>query len=156
MKKKIGIICILLSLNSMTQAQELGIRFGDIVGGNVAIDGIFKSGQFSRIHADVSFGDGLGVEALWDVIYRPLGADGFDWYVGVGPYVFIGDPFQFGVSGELGLEYHFKEIPLALGADWRPTLRIVDDTDMFWGRAGFNIRYVFGKSSASSAPAKQQ
>src|SRR5262245_11870188 len=109
MKKIIGMAGLLLSLSGITQAQELGVRFGQIVGGNVAIDGIFNSGQFSRIHADVSFGDGLGVEALWDVIYRPLGADGFNWYLGVGPYIFIGDPFQLGVSGEIGIEYHFKD-----------------------------------------------
>ena len=151
MKKIIGMAGLLLSLSGITQAQELGVRFGQIVGGNVAIDGIFNSGQFSRIHADVSFGDGLGVEALWDVIYRPLGADGFNWYLGVGPYLFIGDPFQLGVSGEIGIEYHFKDAPIALGADWRPTLRIVDNTDMIWDRAGFNIRYVFGQATSSSS-----
>jgi hypothetical protein len=32
---------LLLSLSGITQAQELGVRFGQIVGGNVAIDGIF-------------------------------------------------------------------------------------------------------------------
>jgi hypothetical protein len=147
--KKLLILLFVVACVSMGKAQELGLRFGDAIGGNVAVDGVFSSGKFSRIHADISFGDGLGLEALWDVIYRPLGADGFDWYLGVGPYLFIGDPFELGVSGELGIEYHFKDIPLALGVDWRPTLRLIDDTDMLWGKAGFNIRYVFGKSKNS-------
>lgn len=147
MKKLVVFVFLLgIGLPNLSNAQELGIRFGDVVGGDVAIDGVFSSGKFSRIHADVSFGHGLGIEALWDVIYRPLGPDGFDWYVGVGPSLLIGDPFELGVCGEIGLEYHFKDVPLALGVDWRPTLRIVEDTDMLWGRAGFNARYVFGKS----------
>ena len=151
MKKKLLVLCTILSLSSLAQAQELGVRFGEIVGGNVAIDGVFSSGQFSRIHADVSFGHGLGVEALWDVIYRPLaGAEGFYWYVGVGPYLYFDDPFQLGVSGELGIEYRFKDAPFVLGADWRPTLRIVENTDMLWDRAGFNIRYIFGSTTTTA------
>jgi len=150
MMKKILVLCTILSLSSLAQAQEVGVRFGEIVGGNVAIDGVFSAGEFSRIHADVSFGHGVGVEALWDMIYRPLGAEGFYWYVGVGPYLFLGDPFQLGVSGELGIEYRFKDAPIVLGADWRPTLRIVEHTDMLWDRAGFNIRYVFGKTTTAT------
>lgn len=38
------------------QAQELGLRFGHINGNNVALDGIFSTGEFSRVHANVSFG----------------------------------------------------------------------------------------------------
>ena len=147
MMKKISVLFFAVTFCGMTHAQELGLRFGDVAGGNVAVDGIFSSGQFSRIHADVSFGHhGLGVEALWDMLYRPLGPDGFHWYVGAGPYLFIGDPFQLGFSGEIGIEYRFKDAPIALGADWRPTLRIVDNTDMIWERAGFNVRYIFGQS----------
>jgi hypothetical protein len=62
--------------------------------------------------------------------------------VGAGPYAFFGSPFQFGVVGEIGLEYHFKGIPIAIGGDWRPFFRIIDNTDFGWGGFGFNIRYV--------------
>ena len=101
----------------ITNAQELGLRFGDVSGGNVAIDGIFSTGDFSRLHADVSFGSGLGVDLLWDFIYQPLGNEALNWYAGAGPFVFIGESLTLGAVGELGLEYHFNEIPLALGAD---------------------------------------
>ena len=146
MQRKFFILVFSL-LTTFSQAQELGVRFGDAVGGNVSIDMIVSIGDFSRIHGDVSFGNGLGVEALYDFLYRPLGAtEGFNWYVGAGPYAFIGDPFQFGIAGEVGLEYHFAEIPLALGADWRPAFRIVDNTDFIWDGFGFNIRYVFSST----------
>jgi len=127
-------------------SQELGARFGDALGNrsSVAIDAIFSTGKFNRIHADVSFGNGVGVEALWDFIYRPLGTSPFNYYIGVGPSLFLGDPFVLGASGEIGLEYRFKDAPLALGIDWRPTFVIVQNTD-FTNGFGFNIRYVFSK-----------
>lgn len=123
--------------------QEIGVRFGDISGGNVAIDAIFSTSDFSRIHADVSFGSGVGIDLIWDFLYRPLGEEAFNWYLGVGPYAFLGEPFQLGAIGEIGLEYHFNSVPLAIGADWRPYLRIIDETDFGWAGFGLNVRYVF-------------
>ena len=144
MKKILFLIFVFAGLFHFSQAQEVGIRFGDAFGGNFAVDGVFGLGGFSRIHADVSFGDnGVGVDALWDFIHQPLGS-GFDWYLGVGPSAYLGDPFALGVSGEIGLEYHF-DFPLALGVDWRPTFIIIENTDFEAGWFGFNIRYVFGK-----------
>jgi len=144
MKKILFTIFILAGFFQLNQAQEIGIRFGDAIGGNYAVDGIIWNGEFSRIHADVSFGDGgVGVEALWDFFYKPLGS-GFDWYIGVGPFAFLGDPFLLGVAGEIGIEYHF-DIPLAIGADWRPSFTIIENTDFHAGGFGLNIRYVFGK-----------
>ncbi len=119
------------------------MRFGQVVGGNVAIDAMFSAGEFSRIHADVSFGNGVGAEALWDFLYRPLGGEAFNWYVGVGPSLLISSPFLLGVSGEVGLDYHFNGAPIAIGVDWRPTIWIIETTDFAADGFGLNIRYVF-------------
>jgi hypothetical protein len=140
----------LLLLTSLTllvermNAQELGIRFGDVLGNTVAVDGLFAVGEFSRVHADVSFGDGLGVEALYDFLYKPLGAEAFNWYVGAGPSMLIDDPFYLGFSGEIGLDYHFQGIPLSLSADWRPTFWLIEETELSGRGFGLNVRYVFG------------
>lgn len=141
--KKYFLVIIVVAGFSTANAQELGIRFGSITGGNVAIDGIFSMGEFSRIHADVSFGNGVGIDVLWDFLYRPLPGEAFNWYVGAGPYTFIGSNFELGVVGEIGLEYHFNEVPLAIGIDWRPYLRIIDNTDFGAEGVGLNVRYVF-------------
>lgn len=142
--KKLLLMFTVLVLSYGVQAQEVGIRFGEGYN-NVAIDGVFSLGQFSRVHADVSFGDGVGIDALWDFLYRPVGdVEGLDWYVGFGPSFYLGDPFLFGVSGEIGIEYHF-DFPLAVGLDWRPALWIVEDTDFQADVFGLNVRYVFGK-----------
>lgn len=125
-----------------TNGQEVGIRFGEMTGNNVAVDGIFSLGEFRRIHANVSFGEGVGIDALYDFLYRPLG-NNFNWYVGAGPSMFINDPFYLGISGEIGIEYHFNNAPIAIGLDYRPTFWIIEDTDFDAGGFGLNIRYVF-------------
>ena len=147
MKRKlffaIGVLCT-LGITSIN-AQELGVRFGDVTGGDYAIDAIFSAGEYSRIHADVSFGNSiLGIDALWDFLYKPLGGEAFNWYVGAGPFLGIGDDFLLGAAGEIGLEYHFSGAPLAIGMDWRPSFLIIDTTDFSANGFGFNLRYVFG------------
>jgi hypothetical protein len=124
-----------------SNAQEIGIRVGDVVGGNAAIDLVipFKAG---RLHADVSFGHGVGIEALYDFLYGEIGS-GFYYYVGLGAYTVIHDPFFLGLVGEGGVEYRFAEVPIAFGADWRPSFQILDNTNFYVGGFGVNIRWIF-------------
>jgi hypothetical protein len=144
--KKLFFVSVFLLTGFFSNAQELGLRFGEVTGGNVAIDGIFSLGEFSRVHADVSFGDGgMGVDALWDFMYRPLNVEGLSWYAGAGAYMFIADPFFFGVVGEIGLEYKFADAPISAGLDWRPALNLIDEVHLYGKGFGLNIRYVFGK-----------
>lgn len=139
------LVLVIACAGRSANAQELGLRFGDVVGNTVAIDGMISLGEFSRVHADVSFGDGLGVEALYDFLYKPLGAEAFNWYVGVGPSMLIDDPFFLGISGEIGLDYHFNGVPLSLSLDWRPTFWLIEETDLSGRGFGLNVRYVFGQ-----------
>ena len=146
MKRVFLLAVFTISFFSFVNAQEVGIRVGDVSGGNVAVDAVFSLGEFSRIHADVSFGNGVGIDALWDFLYRPLSGEAFHWYVGAGPYAFIGDPFQLGIVAEVGLEYRFNSVPLVLGADWRPWFRLIDNTDIGFGGFGVNLRWAFGQN----------
>lgn len=141
--KKLFVTLVTISiLAGFVHAQEIGVRFGDIVGNDVAVDFVFGS-RGHRIHGDVSFGDGVGVELLVDVVMRPLSGEAFYYYLGIGPFAWIGDPFRLGVSAELGLEYRFNNLPIAIGLDWRPSLRVIDNTKFFADRFGLNIRFVF-------------
>ena len=142
--KKLLLVLAFIGANQFANAQEIGIRFGDVSGGDVAVDGIFSLDKFSRIHANVSFGDGGGgLDALWDFLYKPVDGESLKWYVGVGPSMVINDDFLLGASGEIGLEYRFQEAPIAIGLDWRPTLWILEETDFHAGGFGLNVRYVF-------------
>ena len=129
-----------LGFLQLAQAQEIGIRFGEGAN-NVALDGVFALGEFNRVHGNVNFGSGVGIDLLWDFLYRPVSDSGLNWYVGVGPSLVINDPFFFGVAGEIGLEYRF-DFPLSLSIDWRPTLWIVSDTDFRADFFGLNLRYI--------------
>ena len=142
--KRIFFLLSFLYMGYTASSQEVGVRFGEVLGNNVALDMVFGAGEFSRIHTDLSFGNSVGLEILWDMVYRPLGGEAFDWYLGFGPSFLFSDPFLFGISGEVGLEYHFNTIPIAVGVDWRPTLYLVEETDFDSGGFGFNVRFVFG------------
>lgn len=146
MKRVFLFVFIAFSCYGYSTAQEVGVRFGNISAGNVAIDGVFATSKFTRIHADVSLGDGVGIDVLWDFLYRPIGGEAFNWYLGAGPYIQIADPFWLGVAAEAGLEYRFKTVPLAIGADWRPGLSIIETTDFHADVFGLNVRWVFGKN----------
>lgn len=141
----LGVIALLIFAFSVeSNAQEVGIRFGNINGNNVAVDGILALGDFSRIHADVSFGGGgVGIDALWHPLFRPVGNSEFMWYAGFGPSVFLGDDFVLGAAGEIGIEYAFPDVPITIGTDWRPVFVLVENTDFTANGFGFNIRWRF-------------
>ena len=128
------------SLNA--NAQEIGIRLGNVNGNNVAVDGVFALGDFSRVHADVSFGNGgLGIDALWNPIYDDISDTDFKWYAGFGPSLFLADEFKLGAAGEIGAEYEFADVPLIIGLDWRPYFILVEETTFDAGGFGLNIRW---------------
>jgi hypothetical protein len=145
--KRIYLIAVFtLVAFGFASAQEVGIRFGGTNGhGGAAIDGVFNTG-IGRIHGDLGFySGGVGIDALWDFLYKPLGDEAFNWYVGVGASTYIGSDFWLGATGEIGIEYNFKDVPIVIGADWRPTLWIVNETQFGADSFGLNVRYRFGK-----------
>ncbi|GMQ25348.1 hypothetical protein Aoki45_20300 [Algoriphagus sp. oki45] len=133
-----------VALTIQSQAQELGLRFGNVNGNNVALDGVFALGDFSRVHANLSFGnDGVGIDALWNPVYDNIADSDFKWYAGFGPSLFLADDFRFGVAGEIGAEYLFTDVPITLGLDWRPYFILVEETTFDAGGFGLNIRWRF-------------
>ena len=142
--KKLLLVGLGLLLIGSLNAQEIGIRFGGVNGGGgAAVDAVFGAGS-SRIHADVGFYDALAADVLWDLVYQPLGGEAFYWYLGPGVSTWIGDDFWLGVCGELGLEYRFNGVPIVIGADWRPTFWIIEDTRFGADSFGLNVRWNFG------------
>lgn len=104
-----------------------------------------------RSAAILSFGgDGVGIDALWNPVFRPIATSDFNYYLGFGPSLYFGDPFGLGVVAEAGIEYAFSGIPIVIGADWRPNLRLVEDTDFLVDQFGLNVRWRFGKSRSNT------
>lgn len=143
--KTIKLFALVLGFALLTtiesQAQEVGLRFGNFYGNNVAIDGIFATGDFSRIHTNLSFGgNGLGVDALWNPIYEDIPNSDFKWYAGFGPSIYLSEDFRFGGAGEVGAEYAFSEVPITVGLDFRPYLFLIEETEFSAG-FGLNVRW---------------
>ncbi len=137
---------LIIASTLFTNAQEVGIRGGNLAGGNVAITGAFQTGDFNRIHTSLSFGESIGLDLLWDFAYLPMLDETFYVYAGAGAYALYEKPLIYGATGEIGLEYHFYSVPIVLGLDWRPTYTIhdeINDVDPFEPSGfGFSIRYV--------------
>lgn len=141
--KKLIVLASFICCSYIGFSQEVGIRFGDVLGNNLALDAMIPTADYHRLHADLSFGNDFGLELLWDFVYRPFGGEAFYYYIGVGPSLLFSDPVFFGISGEIGLEYRFNTAPLAIGVDWRPTYFIVEDSNFEAGGFGVNARFVF-------------
>ena len=109
----------------------------------------------------------LAVQLHWLKQRSVKGADGLEWYLGLGAqvrwqtvdlayrYKVAGDndwiyvdaervtAIDLGVDGVLGLEYKFKNAPLSLFLDGTLFMEVVDDPFLFWPQFGFGARYRF-------------
>ncbi len=142
--KRFGFLLILLTLTcAHLEAQEVGLRFGYMDGNNIAIDATIPL-KAKRIHTSVSFGDNVGLDALYDFAISPVFKNsGFNYYAGIGLTSLFASDFKLGVMGELGFEYRFRSTPLVAGLDYRPAVIVVDKMDFIYANFGFNFRYVF-------------
>ena len=119
------------------------MRFGDMDGNNIGIDLVIPI-KDKRIHSTVTFGDNVGLDAIYDFAVNPVfKKSGFNYYVGIGLTTLFASEFKFGVMGELGFEYRFHSVPLVLGLDYRPAVIILEKMDFIYGNFGMNIRYAF-------------
>jgi hypothetical protein len=142
--KRINLFLIVfLFFSYVVTAQEIGLRFGDMTGNNVAIDGVitFETG---RLHSNISFGNTVGIDVVYDFVFLPINNnDNLYYYLGIGLTTVFGSDFKFGGVGEVGIEYRFSNSPVALGLDYKPAVLILEKTDFIWSNFGFNIRYIF-------------
>lgn len=78
------------------------------------------------------------------------GAAGLKWYGGGGVYLgqatfdlIDQSTFNYGPTGVLGLEYKFKDLPLAISADWQPVFLINTGGGFAGENGGIGIKYAF-------------
>ena len=79
--------------------------------------------------------------------------DGLQWYYGGGAFVSIwGGSFsryydykstQIGVSGVLGLDYTFADLPINVSVDWMPSVSFVGGGGFGASAGGLAVRYIF-------------
>ncbi len=124
-------------------AQEIGVRFGDMYGNNIALDATIPI-KNKRIHATVSFGGNVGVDAIYDfAVASMFRSPDLRYYAGVGLTTLFASEFKLGVMGEVGIEYGFPRTPLTIGLDYRPAIMVIENMDFIYGNFGLNVRYRF-------------
>lgn len=77
-------------------------------------------------------------------------AEGLRWYYGFGGslgssrYKPTNDSeLLLGVDGVLGLDYKFKDAPINLALDWKPTFYFTPETDFYAEGLGLSVRFTF-------------
>lgn len=99
-------------------------------------------------NAQVLFGDNNTVIGADYSYNKPFsGANGLNWFVGVGPqlsFVDHGDKDKtyFAIRPAAGLEYKIQSAPIGLHFDWKPWWNISNNTDFEAGRFTLGIKYV--------------
>jgi len=98
---------------------------------------------------------GLEVTGLYEVHKQAFDVERLNWYYGGGAHIgfYNGNNTTWGsagtsytvlgVDGILGIEYNFKEIPINLGLDWKPSFNIIGYSHFFGDGAALSIRYIF-------------
>ena len=156
----IGVLC--LTLHSIAQAPYSSAFGGriEINPGTSYIGFTYKhftdANKSFEIIALSDFKDGLEFYGLLQ--YNGIIPDfppKLRWVVGgganLGTWSGFNDNIVFGLTGMLGVEYSFDEVPLNLGLDWKPVLDLVTNNtnNRFWpSKFGISIRYTINKGTS--------
>lgn len=164
--KKI-ILSAVLALGSFAtlQAQELsknalGLRIGGDSEFGVGVNYQRALQNNNRLELELGWRNSSNLNAvkvvgLYEWVWNIDG--GFNWYAGPGlgvgsynhKYTYKGDKYKdngsYGVlTGVVGIEYNFSELPLQLSLDFRPEVYLNDNyRDGMYGDFGIGIRYKF-------------
>jgi hypothetical protein len=102
------------------------------------------------------FGSAINVGAAYQLHTPIASVEGLDWYygAGAGAWLYTYDSgftndgsFGIGLSGYLGLQYTFANIPLTLSSDWAPTLFLGGGYYNGFGASygAFSARYILNR-----------
>lgn len=160
--KKIFITLFVAFMAIQLSAQEYKSAIGGKVGyGLIATYKTFLSESSAvDIFGGIRWG-GFVAGAYW-LKHTPINSiDNLSWYWGLGgsfttwDYGYSGynNYYELGISGVLGLDYAFDEMPLNVSLDWAPTIVVADSYDYpgssinrFRGGYGaLSIRYILGR-----------
>jgi hypothetical protein len=156
MKKLMFVLMFALFLSGSVAAKDyntgIGLRGGawngltvkHFISEKAAFEGLFDSRW-----------RGFNLTGLYEIHNQAFDTDRLNWYYGFGAHIgFYDTQYKkwgdnsgtytvLGIDGILGLEYNFKEIPINLGIDWKPTINLSGYSG-FWGDGGaISIRYIF-------------
>ena len=115
------------------------------ISGNSALEGILRYNTAGGLGSNIAF------TGLYEYHQSIKDVAGLRWYVGGGGHVNyfswkdndLDAVTTFGVAGIIGLEYKFKNLPLAVSADWQPGYIISNNIGFSAENGGIGVKYTF-------------
>ena len=112
---------------------------------NSALEGIL------RYNGAGGQGSNIAFSGLYEYHSDIKSVSGLRWYLGAGGYVNYfswkgvdADAVTtFGVVGIIGLEYKFRDLPIAISADWQPGYIISNGVGFSAENGGIGVKYTF-------------
>jgi hypothetical protein len=144
-----GIISVftLISLSSRGQDYKmaLGVRLSNAtprLNNSVTFKYFIDEGH--AIEGLFTFSNPVAIGGIYE-IHRPMNVQGLKWFFGPGAYVAFNDNNVYaGVTGIIGLDYKFANVPLNLSADWKPELNLINGINFEAAAVGLSVRFTFG------------
>lgn len=164
MKRLITLIGIMLLCITFSFGQQYASAIGARLGSPLAASYKFFHNETNAVEIYAGFRgfngySWINVSGAYQIHNDIASVDGLQWYYGGGASIYIwnfdDNPFgrfdgvsntSVGISGYLGLDYKFADIPLNLSLDWIPTFFINGFGSGFGGGYGsLGVRYVIGE-----------
>ncbi len=125
-------------------SNTIGLRFAPAV---TEISYQKMLGKASRLEANVGlyYVGGLDISLGYQRLNKIAIADAdFRWYYGAGLNLGVyGSAFLSSVYAQIGIEYNFSDLPLALSLDYRPAIRITPNFRFVGDGISIGVRYRF-------------
>jgi len=130
------LVCMMFLFASLSQAQDYKSAIGAKLGYGLIAS--YKTFLNEKAAVDIFGGirwGGLAAGAYY-LNHTPIkSVERLTWYWGFGgsfttwDYGISDNYYEIGISGVLGLDYTFDEIPLNVSVDWAPTFVVADSYD---------------------------
>lgn len=152
--KKLVLVAIVafLAFPLITKAQDydraLGIRFGQPFG--ITYKQALGNDNAIEVIAAARFlvYSGFLVTALYEKHFYPFNIDGLGLFIGAGAHAGFynystQENFNLGPDAIFGLDFTFRDAPINLSLDLKPTYNIFSPNDLRLDEGALSIRYVF-------------
>jgi len=144
-----NIICFLLIVLlckesfSQNMLTNIGIRIEGNEPSNIGLTLQRKIATHTNLEGIVHLSDNtFGFSGIYERYHNITSNYTLDFYYGGGVTVFFYSNIDAGISGIAALRYKFKNIPVNISVDWKPTFYIIDAFIFRPRQIGLSLRYT--------------
>jgi len=143
---------LVFTLAASAQPRAIGLRLGgnaEVSYQHTIVNDNFLELDLGAYYRTCGVEGGVGLVGIYDFVLA--NTNNFSFYVGPGAQIGFfnvndGDrtvsKFALGLAGQIGADYAFKNAPINLSLDWRPTYSFFVNS-FYWPSFSLGIRYRF-------------